>query len=188
MTEYVQFSTKNLKEWELAIVREFPDIYLTPNPRILELYKNQNCEQNLDKENFCNLRFGFEFRSGWSKLVREFSKVTVDYVAEIRKIYPDAYVRSFIFKEKFGSLTWQGSHNLPGAFSDVYWGYVSRLATMSTHTCERTGKFGILRNVGGVMITLCDEEHEKFIEQRKQNNFSEWAETAHLKFPLPTEA
>jgi hypothetical protein len=111
---------------------------------------------------YCNLRYGFEFREGWCDLVDEFSETVTSLVLHLRAgIQKDAYVHSYIFKEKFGMLRLSWSDNLIAPFRELYRGYARDIANRSEWICEVTGKLGKLRRIGGRLQTLCDDEYAK---------------------------
>jgi hypothetical protein len=159
------FSLKSLPQWQKELIQKYQDIYLEPNPTILEWFRNQGLEKPSDLV-FCNLRYGFEFREGWKNLVDEFSAITTQFVAKLREsgAQKDAWVRSYIFKEKFGVLRWQGRNNLEEPFRTIFQGYVSNVQAQSRYVCEMTGADGEIRTINGMMICLSDETYEKVLK------------------------
>jgi hypothetical protein len=143
----------------LDIINKYPSIYINPNP------------DNIEISNYCNLRYGFEFKSGWANLVDEFSSTCESIVNALKPIQPDVYIKAFIFKQKFGKLTWQGNHNLKPPFDKLFNTYVSNIEMRSTHICEITGKYGVMRTIHGWMQVLCDEEYQKRLNFKKKYDF-----------------
>jgi hypothetical protein len=162
----MQFSMRNLPEWQTKIIRKFPSLYLERNPAIMEMYKE--CPQNLDEEHYCNLRFGFECGSGWAGLIEEFSAVAVSLVEALRSsgLQPEARIQSCIVKEKFGLLRWQGDTYLIKPFRELYFAYVHWIESRSGSICERSGKFGQMRQINGWLTTLSDEEYKRELRRR----------------------
>jgi len=110
---------------------------------------------------------GFEFEQGWEKLADEFSSVADQLVKRLHQsgLQPNAFVRAYVFKEKFGKLQWQGSHNLVEPFKALCNGYAAQLSVKSVHVCELTGQPGALRNIQGMMKTLCDQEYQRLLDK-----------------------
>lgn len=160
MIELKCFSYDWLPQWQKDIIFRYPDIYLTPDARIAPHYMEGN-------KSFCNLRLGFEFEQGWQELAEEFSSVADQLVKQLRQsgLEPDAFIRAYVFKEKFGRLQWQGSHNLVEPFKVLFNGYAAQLSVKSVHVCELTGQPGALRNIEGMMKTLCEQEYERFLDK-----------------------
>lgn len=130
--------------WGKDIIEEFPDIYI-----------------NNDDNREMNLRYSFEFQEGWRNQVVEFSKVSDALVKYLKSsgIQPNAFIRACIFKEKFGTLTWQGDDNLIYPFNKLFHGFVMDIENQSAHTCEVCGNYGRLRQ-GNLRKTTCTA-HEK---------------------------
>lgn len=158
---YRQFTTRGLPQWQLGIISKYPSIYLEASPKVLSLYEDY--PENLDLENYCNLRSGFECGPGWAKLIDDFSARAVALVTALHSFgwQSDACISSFIFKEKFGTLDWQGHDNLIEPFKTFFFAYTLHIQAKSGSICERTGAFGQRRDLRGRIITLCDEEYEK---------------------------
>ncbi|MEI8129752.1 MAG: hypothetical protein WCG95_09085, partial [bacterium] len=89
MTEF----TTELQPWEKEIVDKYPLIYLEPSPQLRNWYDEEAFNTLIKNPNFSNLRYGFEFPSGWAKLVEEFSQIAQDLVLLLRTngIQSDAY-------------------------------------------------------------------------------------------------
>jgi hypothetical protein len=136
------FVYAGLPSWQLEIIHKYPDIYLTPNPYVIERLHLANDYESQKHPQFCNLRFGFEFREGWKALLEEFSEFTLQFVIMVKEsgVQSDAYVRAFIFKQKFNRLVWQGSDNLIEPFHTVYWTHVEEFGNRSIKICEITGQ------------------------------------------------
>ena len=147
-----QFHRNHLKPWGLALVEKYPLIFLD-NPSLCTSLK-------ADPSNFVSLRYGFEHGEGWAGLIEKIAKVGTELVTHLRANgYPDASIHSFICKEKFGGLRWQGDQNLAGPFFNVWRSYVGDIEQQSYHICEVTGKYGQLcRKESGWVRTLCTEQ------------------------------
>ena len=156
-----QFTTRGLPEWQLVLIRKYPSLYLAESPEVLSLY--EECPENLDLETYCNLRFGFECGPGWANLIDDFSAKAVALLTALRSfgLQSNARINSFIFKEKFGTLNWQGDDNLIEPFKTFFFAYTLHIQAKSGSICERTGARGERRDLRGRIITLCDEEFEK---------------------------
>jgi hypothetical protein len=156
------FGFESLPRWQKELIQKYPDIYLTPNPAVLEWLGTEGLEK-IRQLDFCNLRYGFEFREGWKDLVDSFSSTTTRFVAQLRQsgAQKDAWVRSYVFKEKFGILKWLGQDNLEEPFRTVFRGYVSSIEERSRHVCEITGADGKIRTINGMMICLSERAYKK---------------------------
>jgi hypothetical protein len=120
---------------------------------------------------YCNLRYGFEFLQGWRDLADEFSDTATKLVQCLRAdMQKDAYIHSNVFKEKFGTLRWQGRNNLMEPFRTLFRSYVWDTMNSSQFVCEVTGKPGKLRQREGITQTLCDEEFHKRLEEEKKRS------------------
>lgn len=158
-----QFSRGSLR-WGLDIVDKYPDIYITPNPNILAYYNGLPLP-----EDFCNLRYGFEFESGWKKLVLALSQSASNLIRLVRYEQPDAYIRPIVFKEKFGELRWQGCDNIKDVVIAQLWrDYVSLIESRSLSMCEICGNDGELRSDNGWLKTLCDKHWDERINKKEQ--------------------
>jgi hypothetical protein len=159
-----EFSLDHVSPPGLEIVNKYPTIYLEPCPYIKEAIGDERFNQLIESGKYCNLRFGFEFEDGWLKLVDEFSSVVAAMVADIKRIYPfsDYFVHGFVFKQKFGELTWQGSANLPEHFMALFRAYSIQTELKSRHICEISGEYGSIRQrSGGWIRCLSDQNAEK---------------------------
>jgi len=150
------FSYLDLPAWQKAIIFKYPDIYLTPNPAIEPHYIDGN-------RAYCNLRYGFEFEEGWKGLAEEFTSIADQLVKALHRsgIQPTAYVRALVFKEKFGGLRWQGTHNLIEPFRALYKSHINQLAIKSERVCEMTGEPGTPREMNGMWKILSQAEYER---------------------------
>jgi hypothetical protein len=157
MQEFLNYS--QLKPWERTIVDRYPNIYLTPNPRIRDFYGDKY-EELISNPEFTNLRYGFEFESGWADLVDRFSAKANSLVNMLRgyEVQSDAYIHSCIFKQKMSRLTFQGDVNLVEPFLGLFWAYVHEIERESGRICELSGKFGVLCKRGGNLKTLSQEQ------------------------------
>lgn len=149
-----QFSKTNLKPWELALVEKYPLVF-TENDDSISRY-------NPDKDDYVNLRHGFEHDEGWAKLINELGETATALVTMLRANgHPDACIHGFICKKKFGALRWQGIARLPKPFDDLWRAYELDIERLSEQTCEVTGNPGRLCTKDGWIKTLCEEEANK---------------------------
>lgn len=163
----MQFSWRDLPQWQIDIIFKYPSIYLEPSPVVMKWFAD--CpEEKMDHECFCNLRHGFEFDSGWAGLTDEFSSTAVALVSALRSfgLQEDAWIKSCIFKEKFAALVWQGHTNLIEPFRKLFFAYIRSIETESRSICERSGAQGELRQFGGWCVTLSDAEYRKELRRR----------------------
>ncbi len=163
------FSTIGLPPWQLKIIKQFPDIYLEPNPVIVQWFRAGKRASLFDDPNYCNLRCGYEFDEGWAALAIEFSEAISSFVQKLREsgLQRDAWVRSHVFKQKLGELRWQGQNNLEPPFKQIVAGYIKSIEARSLNICERSGKFGELRNVDGWLQVLSEAEYQKVKKTRR---------------------
>ena len=161
-----QFTT-DLEPWEKEIVDKYPLIYREPSPQLRTWYDEESFNKLIKDPNFSNLRYGFEFGSGWAKLVDEFSNISQQLVLYLRSngIQSDAYIHSCIFKEKFGRLTWQGDNNLIEPFKTLFRSYEIHIENKSTTICEISGEDGCLCSRGHWYKTL------SYTEARKRGSY-----------------
>jgi hypothetical protein len=84
-------------------------------------------------------------------------------VADIKRIYPfsDYFVHGFVFKQKMGELTWQGSANLPEHFRALFRAYCIEIESKSRHICEISGQTGCQCQRNGWLKTLSYTEARK---------------------------
>jgi len=156
MTESKQNRLEWLPEWQKKIIRKYPILYLETSPE----HSKDAAEL---PDDHCNLRYGFECEAGWEKLIDELSATGEALVKALRafNFQDDARVSGLIIKEKFGLLCWQGQDNLLPPFHSLWWGYISSIRERSSHTCEKSGKFGELRKIGTRFQTLSQGEYDK---------------------------
>jgi len=137
-------------EWEKEIINKYPLIYKEPNENLRDWYNEEKYKKLITDPNFCNLRYGFEFHKGWANLVDKFSNIAQSLVLHLRQeVQPNAYIKACIFKEKFGTLCWQGDNNLISPFSELFRAYVAQIEKESQITCEETGARGTLCRPNG---------------------------------------
>jgi hypothetical protein len=166
-----QNSLKGLPRWQLNIIKKYPSIYLEVSPDVLRWY--EDCPENLpSSKNFCNLRYGFEFREGWAKLVDEFSSKIDLFVKEIRKrSQTNAYVKALIFKQKMGRLTWQGTTNLKEPYLPFLRAFITEYENRSIRISEESGEPGELRTLksgfGGYLCTRSISEFNQMAADAK---------------------
>ena len=154
-----------LPEWQRQIIARYPLIYTEPSPVRAKYYALHPEER---PEDYCHLRFGFECDQGWSKLIEELSATATSLVQALRTFgyQYDAAISACICKEKFGTLRWQGDHNLLPPFAGLWCGYFRDIGHRSNCTCEECGKSAELRDVGrGWVKTLCDVDYKKALER-----------------------
>lgn len=153
-----QFNYLELPQWQQDIIQKYPSIYLEPNPALKNYFSEPEYIKLINTPGFCNLRFGFEFGEGWMELVDNFSTVIDNTLKLINNSDSKYYVKSFIFKEKFGTLRFQGHINLPNPYNHLIYAYIEYIERKSAYICELTGKFGWLCVNGGVYKTLSAEK------------------------------
>jgi len=157
-----------LPEWQLKVIRRYPEIYLEVSPEMAGYYKNGR-EQIPGEKDYCNLRYGFECESGWAELIEDLSATGTALVKCLRSFgfQYDARISACICKEKFGVLVWQGHDNLLPPFHSLWFAYARLIGERSKTRCEKSGKFGQLRTIQGRFVTLSDEEFEKVRSKKK---------------------
>jgi hypothetical protein len=157
-----------LPEWQRQIIQRHPLLYLEPSLKTREHYEQAGMEI---PEDFCSLRFGFECDQGWAALLEELSATGSALIKVLRAFgfQHDACIQAFIVKEKMGVLSWAGHDNLLEPFRSLWFGYKVWIKERSSDTCEKSGKFGQLRNFDGWIMTLCDEEHQKELMRRRKS-------------------
>lgn len=156
---------KNLitPEW-LDLVNEFPEIFLDPSPEVMDLYKDyQDAEYSgfpNNKEDLCNLRYGFECDVGWKEIIRDFCVKVRELINKAKENGHEIHHKTFILKEKFGGLRNQGSFYGPdkGLYRDEFYKLDNELEDKSMKTCELTGKPGKVLTRNGWWKTLCEEK------------------------------
>jgi hypothetical protein len=161
----------HLPGWQLEIIRRYPGIYLDMSPEMSGYYKDGH-ERPPAVEDYCNLRYGFECDAGWGELLEDLS-ATGDALVRLLRSFGfqcDARISACICKEKYGALVWQGHDNLLPPFHSLWFAYARLIGERSKTRCERSGKFGQLRNLQGRFVTLSDEEFEKGIRRSKKKS------------------
>jgi hypothetical protein len=100
-------------------------------------------------------------------LIDDFSAVAVALVSALRSsgLQPDARISACIFKEKFGTLHWQGHNNLTKPFKELFFAYAQGIQRKSGSICEESGAFGKLRDLQGWVKTLSDGEYDKALKK-----------------------
>jgi len=158
----MNFHKSHLQPWGLELVNKYPLIFTEAD----EYNAPWAHKAGVAEADYCNLRYGFECGEGWKELIENIAKMGTDIVKHLRGIgykNEDAYIHSCIVKEKFGTLAWQGQHNLPPLFQDLWYSYYGYQEAHSAYTCEVTGRRGSIRRYknGGLDAwnrTLCTEE------------------------------
>jgi len=156
-----------LPEWQKKIIRKYPLLYLEPSPKNLN---DCECQAEQLPEDFCNLRYGFECEAGWAQLLDELSDTGTALIKALRAFgfQCDARIFAFIVKEKFGVLCWQGDDNLLPPFHSLWFGYFLWIRERSSCICERSGKFGELRDIEGWLQTLSQPEYDNALKRKSE--------------------
>jgi hypothetical protein len=163
MANLVPFSYQGLPSWQVRTIKDYPKIYLEPDPRFLKDVRDRDRDFNPHARYFCNLRFGFECKSGWERLISRLSSVADELCADLRASgrQPNARITAFIVKEKFGTLRWQGTDNLVAPYRTLFNGFAQAIEQHSKSTCEICGKFGRIRDVKGWHTAICDQDFDR---------------------------
>lgn len=159
------FSKLNIEPEFGELVNEFPEIFLEPSFEVEKTFEAgdrrmgkpmSSVTQN--KDDLCNLRYGFEHDVGWIEILREFCAACRELIKNAES--KEARITAFIVKEKFGALEWQGNvYNLNKEEFSKYLELRGKLREKSLTTCEVSGKVGSLRKTeDGWRKTLCEEE------------------------------
>jgi hypothetical protein len=147
----MEFTTKDLKPWELDLVNKYTLIFKEFDEFNFSHYKNYHPDCGGDgtvPEDYCNLRYGFEHGPGWKELVEEWANIAQETVVAARAFFPKNeddkpfYIHSCIVKEKFGRLCFQGYCNLPEQLNTLFKSFEHYVESKSLRTCEYTGKPG----------------------------------------------
>ncbi len=130
----------HLPEWQLEIIRRYPEIYLVPPPEMAG-YDDEGKQKIPDLADYCNLRHGFERESGWAELIEDLSARGTALVRALRSFgfQFDARISACILKEKFGVLVWQGSDNLLEPFHGLWFAYARLIGERSKSRCNAVG-------------------------------------------------
>jgi hypothetical protein len=163
MAALLPFSYQGLPSWQIRIIKDYPKIYLEPDPRLIGDLRDR--EFNPHAPYYCNLRFGFECKSGWERLISQLSSIADSLCADLRSSgrQPNARITAFIVKQKFGTLRWQGTDNLVEPYRTLFYGFAQTIEKLSENTCEICGKFGRIRNVKGWDSAICDQDFDRLI-------------------------
>jgi hypothetical protein len=157
----MNFHKSHLQPWGLELVNKYPLVFTEADP-----YNAPWAHRaGIVEADYVNLRYGFECGEGWKKHIEAIAQKGTELVCHLRSIGlkdENAYIHSCIVKEKFGELRWQGQHNLPPLFQDLWHCYTSSEESRSLSTCEVTGKSGSPRRTKNGKPawnrTLCTEE------------------------------
>ena len=79
-----------------------------------------------------------------------------------------------VIKQKVGELRWQGRHNLCPPFDTLWLAYLNQTRLESIQTCEISGEPGLIRNLGGFVICLSDEEYLKWKKEPQKQRIRYW--------------
>jgi hypothetical protein len=159
-----------LPSWQREIIVRYPLIYTVPSRQHLEYYARFPKERPAP-DDYCNLRYGFECLEGWAGLIEELSATATSLVQALRAFgfHGDAQISPLIVKEKLGTFRWQGEAILLPPFDRLWQSYLHDIVHRSSCTCERSGKYGELRDVGrGWLMTLSAVEYSKELERRQK--------------------
>jgi hypothetical protein len=109
----IQFHRNEIDEEWWDLVNEFPHIFLEPSPEVLSLYEEYKDAEYSgfpnNKEDLCNLRFGFECNIKWKEIIREFCLEMDEIHRKAKENGDEAFYCTFILKEKFGTCRDQGT-------------------------------------------------------------------------------
>jgi hypothetical protein len=152
------FRINDLEPWEIEIINKFPLIFLEIDDRV------KYYTPNVELSDIVNLRSGFEHGPGWSSLIEKLAGTATELVNFLRKTHyaNEVFIHSFICKNKFGGLRWQGNYNLPTPFEKLWVAYIANIEGESYHMCEMTGKYGVkCEKIDSELIKTLDEEKVK---------------------------
>jgi len=155
------FSFQGLPSWQVRIIKDYPKIYLEPDPRLIGDLRERVF--NPYAKFYCNLRFGFECKEGWEKLLTQLSSVADDLCSDLRSSgrQPNARVTAGIVKEKFGGLRFGGTNNLIEPYRALFLGFTRFIENRSEKTCELCGEPGRIRDVNGWKTAICDDDFDR---------------------------
>lgn len=155
---------------EIAIVDANPLIYTEADAEIAEHLGPARLADSLAAGEYVNLRYGFEFHPGWLDIVERMS-AKLSTMVELVRLREAAdptqfYIHGYIFKEKFGCLTWEGNVNVPPYAMGIVYDITDGARLLSSVTCEVTGQRGTLcrpnqASPGGWLRTLSKDECKK---------------------------
>lgn len=144
------FHIENIQEWGKYLVEKYPLILKEFDPDVAYYFKG-------DEKDRVNLRYGFEFSSGWKLLAEETLAKATDLVQKARKIDPKFFIHGFIWKQKFATLLWQGSEDLPEEISKEWWDFLSDMEERSMNVCENCGQPGKVDGTGSWIEVKCGD-------------------------------
>jgi hypothetical protein len=153
-----EFTKYNLTEEELAIVNRWPEFYVIPAPTgFVRTYIKRGI---IKSDEAVNLRYGFEFDKGWLPIADELGKTATYFVNLLRDSnkQPDAYIKSCIFKEKFGYLENQGDYNLIEPYRSMWLTIERSITGRARSICPVCGNHARFK-LGFYMV--CDKHAEK---------------------------
>ena len=164
----MEFSKKNIGgEWE-DLASEFPEFIYDLSPEVEEWYESlkKNPSIEVEKEDLCNLRYGFECNIGWKEIIREYFKSIRNLLKEAHDNGDEVFYKTFIFKEKFGELRDQGDFYGKDSikYRTMYYALQDILVKKSANVCEVCGEEGVLmvkRGGFGWIKTLCPKHSEE---------------------------
>jgi hypothetical protein len=95
---------------------------------------------------------GFQCRDGWFDLIHRLCERLEPFVSKLNAtLPPEEHFEVLQVKQKFGGLRFYVSHNNGAIDSEI-----ERAHLESLGTCENCGRRGLLRNINGWLITLCE--------------------------------
>jgi len=140
-----QFHKNNLKEqWEIDLANDFPEFFLEPSEEVLKIWEeyHETGDMPRNKEDLCNLRYGMEFRSGWSGIARDHFESIRKLIQKAKDNGHDLGYKGFIIKQKWHTLRDQS--DLIGEDRKLYYKEYSNLVEdlydKSTKVDEKTGE------------------------------------------------
>jgi hypothetical protein len=171
MNSPVYFSYQGLPSWQIRILKQFPSIYLEPDPRSIDDLRNRR--YNPHAPFYTNLRFGFEGCGiGWEKLLLELSSTADALCKDLRSSarQPNARITALLVKQKFGSLRWQSTNNLIEPYRTLFFGYIEAIKSRSGLTCEICSEPGRIRNVNGWDTAICDKDFDRLTKSNSRED------------------
>jgi len=169
----IEFDKIHLAEAGRKIVEDNPLIYTEMDTQIETILGAAVAAKMQQDGSYVNLRYGFEFGAGWLPIAADLSEQLSTLIELVRGQpacgLPSAtspqeyYIHGFIFKEKFGSMVWQGNHHLPKEIYPIFRAVLDHYERKASFTCEVTGASNTalcLPNDGtghGWRRTLCKE-------------------------------
>ena len=95
---------------------------------------------------------GFEHRDGWFDLLYRLCERLEPLVGELNTTLPPGeHFEVLQVKQKLGELRFYVSHQNAAIDAEIELAYLESL-----RTCENCGRRGLLRNINGWLITLCE--------------------------------